>query len=97
MLPDMRLIREACWREEALKIRYSDKAGTVSERDILPLAIVYVDNVLVLQSWCCLRKDFRMFRAERITSVQATGNSFRPRRVAMLRMYLDQLLKRSEV
>jgi predicted DNA-binding transcriptional regulator YafY len=92
-LPDMGIIREGCWREEALMIRYTDKGGAVTERIIWPLAIVYLDNMLVVLAWCCLRKAFRIFRAERITTVEAIGASFRPRRVALLRIYLAQLTK----
>ncbi len=93
VLPDMRVIREGCWREEALAIRYTDKGGEVTDRTIWPLAIVYFDNMLVILAWCCLREGFRIFRAERIMSVEDAGTSFRPRRVALLRTYLAQLAK----
>jgi predicted DNA-binding transcriptional regulator YafY len=90
-LPDMRIIRESCWREEALAISYTDKGGELTERIIWPLAIVYFDNMLVVLAWCCLREDFRIFRAERIGLVENAGTSFRPRRVALLRTYLAKL------
>lgn len=93
VLPDMKVIREGCWREEALTIRYADRGGEVTERNIWPLAIMYVSEMLVVLAWCCLREDFRMFRAERIQTVQATNASFRPRRVALLRTYLAKLAK----
>jgi predicted DNA-binding transcriptional regulator YafY len=93
-LPDMGLIREGCWREEALAIRYTDKAGEATERTIWPLAIVYFDHMLVVLGWCCLREGFRIFRAERITAVESTGASFRPKRVGLLRTYLAELRKR---
>jgi predicted DNA-binding transcriptional regulator YafY len=86
-LPDMDLIRNCCWREEALNIEYVDRNGATSSRTIWPLAIVYLDRMLVLLARCCLRDDFRMFRAERIASATATGDSFRPRRAALLRDY----------
>lgn len=90
-LPDMRTLREGCWREEALLICYTDRRGEASERTIWPLAIVYFDNMLVVLAWCCLREGFRIFRAERITAVEHAGASFRPRRVALLRTYLAEL------
>jgi predicted DNA-binding transcriptional regulator YafY len=90
-LPDMQTIREACWREEALAIRYTDKDGTQTERSVWPLAIVYLDRTLTVLSWCCLREAFRMFRADRITDARATGASFRPRRVGLLRAYIAQM------
>lgn len=92
-LPDMGLIREGCWREEALAIRYTDRAGEATERTIWPLAIVYLDRMLVVLAWCCLREGFRIFRAERITAIESTGASFRPKRAALLRTYLVELTK----
>jgi predicted DNA-binding transcriptional regulator YafY len=86
-LPDMDLIRACCWREEALTIEYVDRNGATSSRTIWPLAIVYLNRMLVLLARCCLRDDYRMFRAERIASATATGDSFRPRRAALLRDY----------
>lgn len=93
-LPDMRVIREACWREESLALRYGDRNGQVTDRDIWPLAIVYLDQALVLLAWCCLRQGFRQFVLERILTVAAGGESFRPRRVALLRTYLAELARR---
>lgn len=84
-------IRHACWKEVALAIRYRDKDQSVSNRMILPLAIVYTDRTLTVLSWCCLRKAFRMFRVERIIDARSTGNSFGPRRVSLLRDYLTEL------
>lgn len=90
-LPDMHLLREACWREEALSIRYTDKRGQATQRMIWPLAIVYLDRMLVVLSWCCMRQEFRKFMAGRITAVEPTGSSFRPRRAKLLREYLAAL------
>jgi predicted DNA-binding transcriptional regulator YafY len=89
--PAMDVIRTACWREEALNIRYADKAQAVTERMILPLAIVYTDRTLTALAWCCLRDAFRMFRIERVIAAHMPGTSFRPRRAALLRTYLAQL------
>lgn len=88
---DMGLIRESCWREEALTIRYGDEHGAQTERIIYPLSLGYSERVLAVLAWCCLREDFRIFRADRIQSVAGTGTSFRPQRVSLLRTYLGQL------
>jgi predicted DNA-binding transcriptional regulator YafY len=37
----MDAVREACWKEEALSIRYADRNSSVTERKILPLACLY--------------------------------------------------------
>ncbi len=91
---DLATIRAACWREEAVHIRYRDGERAASDRTILPLALVYNDACITVLSWCCLREDFRMFRTDRIVAVQPEGTSFRPRRVTLLRDYLAQLLTR---
>jgi len=46
---------------------------------------------LVLLAWCCLRKDFRTFRVDRIADIRMTEGSFRPRRVPMLRNFVAYL------
>lgn len=88
---DMDLIRQACWREEELEIAYTDRNGAVTHRAIWPLALVYLDRMLVVLARCCMREDFRIFRLARITAVSATAASFRPRRAALLRTYLALL------
>ena len=91
VLPDMQLIREACWQEQAISIEYTDQRGDVTTRQIWPLAVIYNHNALVLLAHCCLRDAFRMFRAERIGAVAATETSFRPQRAPLLRAYLAYL------
>lgn len=93
---DMDLIRQGCWHEEQLDISYTARDGAVTRRTIWPLAIVYLDRMLVVLARCCLREDFRIFRVDRITSVVATGASFRPRRAALLRTYLARLDEESQ-
>jgi predicted DNA-binding transcriptional regulator YafY len=93
---DMSIVRDACWREEALAIRYADKGQLVSERTILPLCVMHTDRTLTVLAWCCLREGFRMFRADRITELKLAGTSFRPRRVALLRDHLAELTARSQ-
>lgn len=92
---DTGLIRDACWREEALAIRYADEHGAETERTILPLALVYADSRLVVLAWCRLREAFRMFRLDRIREAKAEGTSFRPRRAALLRAHLAELKARN--
>lgn len=87
-------VRQACWQEQALDIRYQDKDGATSRRRILPLAIVYTGRALTALAWCCLRDDCRMFRLERISEIGVPGESFRPRRAALLRDYLAALHRR---
>lgn len=88
---DMDMIRNACWKETALNIRYEDQGSVATERMIYPLSIMYTERTLTVLAWCCLREDFRMFRGDRIQSIAKGNKSFRPRRAALLSEYLDRL------
>lgn len=85
------LLREACWQERAIVIDYVDAERRHSERRVLPLGIVYLERVLVLLAWCYLRQGYRKFRIDRIASLELMDESFRPRRVPMLREFIAQL------
>ncbi|PZQ95479.1 MAG: transcriptional regulator [Cereibacter sphaeroides] len=89
--PVMALLREACWDEQVVHIRYLDKDGKETERDIWPLGIVFLDRSLMLLAHCRLRMDFRRFHINRITAAERRTESFRPRRVAMLREFIRVL------
>ncbi|MCW3798469.1 WYL domain-containing protein [Sphingomonas sp. BN140010] len=84
---ELALVREACWNEEALMIGYLDQDGIATERAIWPLALFYGEDALMLLAQCQLRQDFRIFHVNRISAIRLTGNSFRPRRVALLREF----------
>jgi predicted DNA-binding transcriptional regulator YafY len=96
-VPHIEVIREACWEERALVIDYTDRNGEASQRTIWPLAVVYLEQTLVLLARCCLRDGFRMFLLGRIALANATEISFRPRRAGLLRRYLRELKERGAV
>ncbi|NTT85909.1 helix-turn-helix transcriptional regulator [Tabrizicola fusiformis] len=87
----MGLIREACWEEEVLAITYADKDGVQTRRMIWPLSVVFLDRALMLLAWCCLRQGFRRFHLQQMTDITRTGESFRPRRVPLLRQFLAEI------
>ena len=89
--PHLALIREAAWEERALDIRYRDKDGTATDRRIWPLSVVFLDRELMCLAWCCLRQDFRRFKMGMMEAVAVTGESFRPRRVPLLREFLEAM------
>lgn len=88
ILIDVGLLRSAARQETEVDIRYSDQTNEATERRVFPLAIVYLEQTLMLLAWCRLRDDYRSFRIDRIQDLRATDVSFRPRRVPMLRTYL---------
>lgn len=85
------VIRQACWDEMTLAMAYRDKAGQITQRQVLPLSVVFLDRTLMLLGWCCLREDFRRFHLHQIEAVTITKTSFRPRRVPLLRQFTESL------
>jgi predicted DNA-binding transcriptional regulator YafY len=89
--PHMDTLRQAAWEERALDIAYRDLAGQVTDRRIWPLGIVFLDREVQCLAFCCLRQDFRRFKVQRMDRVTLTDESYRPRRVPLLRQFIDQL------
>ena len=87
---DPAAVRTAMWDERALQIDYADAEGRATERRIWPLSVVFFERVLIVLAFCTLRQDFRAFRLDRIRRLSITADSFRPRRAALLRQYLDR-------
>lgn len=88
---DIEALRHATRSEYVIDLNYRDVEDTPTQRSVQPLAIVFFERSLVVLAWCELRQDYRSFRIDRIEEMRVTERSFRPRRVAMLREYLDRL------
>ncbi|WP_149588465.1 helix-turn-helix transcriptional regulator [Tabrizicola flagellatus] len=89
--PHMQTLREAAWEERALDIAYRDLSGAVTERRIWPLGTVFLDREVQCLAFCCLRQDFRRFKVQQMDRVALTDESFRPRRVPLLRDFIARL------
>jgi predicted DNA-binding transcriptional regulator YafY len=84
-------LRAATWDEETISFAYTDAKGAASLREVDPLGIVYMQDTNMLMAWCHLRKDYRVFRLDRMDDLTRTGKSFRPRRVPMLREHVAKI------
>jgi predicted DNA-binding transcriptional regulator YafY len=73
---DLDQIRQAIRDERKLRINYRNAKDEESQRIILPIALTYYIEVVVLSAWCTLRKDFRHFRADRISGCRALEQFF---------------------
>jgi predicted DNA-binding transcriptional regulator YafY len=73
---DLSDVRKAIREEQKLKITYSTADYIQSERTILPVAIAYHSEAIVLAGWCELRNDFRHFRPDRILSYHILPETF---------------------
>ena len=69
---DVSIVRDAVRQQQVMIIHYSDQQGRDSRRRIWPFLIAYFDSTKVIAAWCELRNDFRHFRTDRISAVEAT-------------------------
>ena len=69
-------LRQAIRNEEKLRLNYTNANNERSQRIILPLAVIYYIDVIVLTAWCELRTDFRHFRIDRLSKCELTGSFF---------------------
>lgn len=90
-LIDVQTLRAATWEEATVAFDYKDAKGALSKRQVDPLSIVFMQDTHMLLAWCHLREAFRAFRLDRMSDLGVTGTHFRPRRVPMLRDFLEQL------
>jgi predicted DNA-binding transcriptional regulator YafY len=67
----LQTLREAAQAHRKLRVNYSDAQGQASERTLRPLGCFYWGKVWTLAAWCEARHDFRNFRLDRMTLVQA--------------------------
>ncbi len=84
-------IREAIRREHKLTIRYTSVAGSETERVVWPVALGFFEGVQLIAAWCELRKDFRHFRVDHITSMEALGISYPRTRRELARLWKQTL------
>lgn len=86
---DLAQLRAAIRQEQKLCIHYRDGEGADSERCILPIAMVYYIEVVVLVAWCELREDFRHFRVDRIVRSELLEECFKARSNQLRREWQD--------
>lgn len=58
-----------------IEIDYEDLSGEATSRRIEPLGLFFWGKVWTLVAWCRLREDFRMFRVDRISRLDDTGET----------------------
>ena len=62
-------LEDACTAERKLSLVYCDKAGSGSARVIWPLMVDGWRRPEAIVAWCESRRDFRVFRVDRIQSL----------------------------
>lgn len=87
---DLADLRSTIRTERKLRISYTDREGSWSERTIWPIALAYFDKALIVVAWCETRRDFRHFRTDRIVDAVPTGQRYPRRRRVLLREWREQ-------
>lgn len=82
-------VRAAIRRKEVLRIRYRDAEGNPSQRRVRPLVVWTLAEGWMFSAWCEARQDFRSFRADRLSSVEQTGEQFAEDPGTGLKAFLD--------
>jgi predicted DNA-binding transcriptional regulator YafY len=73
--PYLPMLRKATQQSEKLRISYADAKDQVTRRTIWPLALIFYTHATSVCTWCELRQDFRMLRADRIKALENTGEN----------------------
>jgi predicted DNA-binding transcriptional regulator YafY len=80
---DMARTRSQIHEGKKIALHYRDEHGRDSERTIWPIAIGYLDRVRLLVAWCEMRRDFRHFRTDRVTSAAFLDERYAERPAAL--------------
>ena len=88
--PQVALLRDAIRRQLKVAISYEDAHGSLSDRTIWPIAIVYFDDVRVLAAWCESRSAFRHFRVDRLHLRTISEERYPGRRQAIVKQWRQQ-------
>lgn len=76
-------LQEAIHTRRLVHLRYhAQHSNDITERDVEPLQLVYVDNTWILHGYCRLRQAPRNFRLNRIDGLTVGEETFAPRAVA---------------
>lgn len=84
-------IREAIRLQRLVLIDYVRADSEFSCRQIEPLGLIFWGKVWTLVAWCQLRDDYRVFRLDRIRSLEMGEASFELHQHKSLNHYLDMM------
>ena len=88
--PQAASLRDAIHRQRKVAISYEDAHGSLSDRIIWPIAIVYFDDVRVLAAWCEQRSAFRHFRVDRLQVKAISDERYPGRRQSIMKQWQQQ-------
>ncbi len=87
---DLAQVRRAMRDQSKMRIAYADQNAAMSERTIWPIMLGFIDSRRFIAGWCELRKDFRLFRADRISRVDFLKDRYPRNRRQLVREWRAQ-------
>jgi predicted DNA-binding transcriptional regulator YafY len=87
------LLHEACVAPHPIAFHYVREDGTPSQREVRPLALYRWTASWTLATWCDLRKDFRVFRIDRMEGLRVLPATFEHRPGQMLEDFLKTVVR----
>ena len=76
-------LQEAIHQRRVVHLRYHGlNSNRVSEREVEPVELIFLDKAWMLSAYCRLRQASRMFRLDRIDRLQLCREHFEPRALA---------------
>lgn len=85
------ILRKSLEAKQIVAISYCNEADAASKRCVRPLGLEYWGKFWTLTAWCELRKDFRVFRLDRISKCEVLERHFKSEKGKTYQDYLKQL------
>ncbi|MDD5936764.1 MAG: YafY family protein [Clostridiales bacterium] len=77
--PYLEMIKSAMQENKLISFQYADRHGDKTVRSVEPYQLVLKDNHWYIQGYCRIRKDFRLFKLGRMSSLHICEEGFQPR------------------
>lgn len=88
---DPAIMRRAIRDRRKVSLTYTAENRTLpGARIIWPVALVYVEDLLMLAAWCELRQAFRHFRADRVNEMAVLDETYPGTRAKLMRAWHEQ-------
>ena len=73
---EFELLKSAVIQQRCVKITYANSYGTISERIIQPLKVLYKSMSWYLKAYCTEKQDYRIFKLTRIITLEVLADTF---------------------
>lgn len=82
-------VQRAAIARAVLNMKYRDREGVGTAREIEPLGVIYFNDAWYVVAWCRMRKGLRHFRVDRMVEIERTGEKYAVREDFTLTKHLE--------